>query len=193
MLPRWGGIDVKRSCEAVGHRFGVLLCPAQGWDLNDTFPAHLTECHLKRSGHGMRSGFHHRSLIAFGISRTFNIDAVDVLVGRRNWRSRCGTPGSTRGIHPSVDPWRLVGWDGQCRWCVLSGWNELTPWRRTLGCLPAELERREPEGLDHNWVSCFGYRPTTAEGVLQDWVRNEPRLSGGEVFVERGGEPRNPH
>ena len=55
--------------------------------------------------------------------------------------------------------------------------NELTPWQTGLwGAFLRELERREPEGLDHNWVSCFGYRPTTAEAILQDWVQAEPRL-----------------
>ena len=55
--------------------------------------------------------------------------------------------------------------------------HELTPWQTGLwGAFLRELERREPEGLDHNWVSCFGYRPTTAEAILQDWVQAEPRL-----------------
>ena len=55
--------------------------------------------------------------------------------------------------------------------------NELTPWQTGLwGAFLRELERREPEGLDHNWVSCFGYRPTTAEAILQDWARAEPKL-----------------
>jgi hypothetical protein len=55
--------------------------------------------------------------------------------------------------------------------------NELTPWQTGLwGAFLRELERREPEGLDHNWVSCFGYRPTTAEAILQDWVKAEPKL-----------------
>jgi len=55
--------------------------------------------------------------------------------------------------------------------------NELTPWQTGLwGAFLRELERREPEGIDHNWVSCFGYRPATAETILQDWVRAEPRL-----------------
>ncbi|TCD58454.1 glucose-inhibited division protein A [Synechococcus sp. BS56D] len=55
--------------------------------------------------------------------------------------------------------------------------NELTPWQTGLwGAFLRELERREPDGLDHNWVSCFGYRPTTAEQILQDWVAAEPKL-----------------
>ena len=55
--------------------------------------------------------------------------------------------------------------------------NELSPWQTGLwGAFLRELQRREPGGLDHNWVSCFGYRPATAEAVLRDWCRAEPRL-----------------
>ncbi len=55
--------------------------------------------------------------------------------------------------------------------------NELTPWQTGLwGAFLRELARREPTGLDHNWVSCFGYRPATAEAILRDWCRQEPRL-----------------
>ena len=70
--------------------------------------------------------------------------------------------------------------------------NELTPWQTGLwGAFLRQLERREPEGLDHNWVSCFGYRPATAEQILQDWVRAESRLLWWPVCrlqeVERDG------
>ncbi|EDY37367.1 conserved hypothetical protein [Cyanobium sp. PCC 7001] len=55
--------------------------------------------------------------------------------------------------------------------------NELTPWQTGLwGALLRELARREPEGLDHNWVSCFGYRPATAEAILREWVAAVPQL-----------------
>ncbi|MFM7314158.1 MAG: FAD-dependent oxidoreductase [Cyanobium sp.] len=55
--------------------------------------------------------------------------------------------------------------------------NELSPWQTGLwGAFLRELARREPEGLDHNWVSCFGYRPATAEAILRDWCSREPRL-----------------
>jgi hypothetical protein len=60
--------------------------------------------------------------------------------------------------------------------CAPDG-NELTPWQTGLwGAFLRELQRREADGLDHNWVSCFGYRPGTAEQLLRDWCRNEPRL-----------------
>ncbi|MFM7086133.1 MAG: FAD-dependent oxidoreductase [Cyanobium sp.] len=55
--------------------------------------------------------------------------------------------------------------------------HELTPWQTGLwGALLRALATAEPEGLDHNWVSCFGYRPTTAEAILQGWVRQLPTL-----------------
>lgn len=49
--------------------------------------------------------------------------------------------------------------------------NELTPWQTGLwGAFLRALEQVEPEGLDQNWVSCFGYRPASAETILQGWV-----------------------
>ncbi len=49
--------------------------------------------------------------------------------------------------------------------------NELAPWQTGLwGAFLRALYQNEPEGLDQNWVSCFGYRPTTAERILQNWV-----------------------
>ena len=60
--------------------------------------------------------------------------------------------------------------------CAPDG-NELSPWQTGLwGALLRELARREPLGLDQNWVSCFGYRPATAEAILRRWLRAEARL-----------------
>ncbi len=60
--------------------------------------------------------------------------------------------------------------------CAPDG-NELTPWQTGLwGALLRELARREPLGLDQNWVSCFGYRPATAEAILRRWMRSESLL-----------------
>ncbi|MEB3275393.1 MAG: FAD-dependent oxidoreductase, partial [Cyanobacteriota bacterium] len=110
---------------------------------------------------------------------TPSIDAVDVLV----WG------GGTGGVAAAIQAARggattllltpgswLGGMVSAAGVCCPDG-NELTPWQTGLwGALLRELERREPEGLDHNWVSCFGYRPTTAEAILQDWVQSEPKL-----------------
>ena len=108
-----------------------------------------------------------------------SIDAVDVLV----WG------GGTGGVAAAIQAARggantllltpgswLGGMVSAAGVCCPDG-NELTPWQTGLwGAFLQELERREPEGLDHNWVSCFGYRPTTAEQILQDWVKAEPKL-----------------
>ena len=110
---------------------------------------------------------------------TPSIDAVDVLV----WG------GGTGGVAAAIQAARggvstllltpgswLGGMVSAAGVCCPDG-NELTPWQTGLwGAFLRELERREPEGLDHNWVSCFGYRPTTAEQILQGWVRAEAQL-----------------
>ena len=60
--------------------------------------------------------------------------------------------------------------------CAPDG-HELTCWQTGFwGAFLRELHRREPSGLDHNWVSCFGYTPTTAETILQQWVAAEDQL-----------------
>jgi hypothetical protein len=70
--------------------------------------------------------------------------------------------------------------------------NELTPWQTGLwGAFLRALYHAEPEGLDQNWVSCFGYRPTTAERILQNWVQALPNLQWWTncqlLDVERSG------
>ena len=70
--------------------------------------------------------------------------------------------------------------------------NELAPWQTGLwGAFLRALEQAEPEGLDQNWVSCFGYRPTTAEAILQQWVQALPNLQWWSdcqlLDVERSG------
>ncbi len=60
--------------------------------------------------------------------------------------------------------------------CAPDG-NELSPWQSGLwGALLRALAAAEPLGLDQNWVSCFGYRPVTAEAILRRWVGQEARL-----------------
>ena len=108
-----------------------------------------------------------------------SIDAVDVLV----WGGGSGgvaaaiqaARGGASTLLLTPGPW-LGGMVSAAGVCCPDG-NELSPWQTGLwGAFLRELERREPEGLDHNWVSCFGYRPTTAEQILQDWVRAEANL-----------------
>ncbi|MBV2350814.1 FAD-dependent oxidoreductase [Synechococcus sp. HK05] len=110
---------------------------------------------------------------------TPSIDTVDVLV----WGG--GTGGAAAAIQAArggattllLTPGSWLGGMVSAAGVCCPDGNELTPWQTGLwGAFLRELERREPEGLDHNWVSCFGYRPTTAEAILQDWVRAEPKL-----------------
>ena len=125
---------------------------------------------------------------------TPSIDAVDVLV----WGG--GTGGAAAAIQAArggantllLTPGSWLGGMVSAAGVCCPDGNELTPWQTGLwGAFLRELERREPEGLDHNWVSCFGYRPTTAEAILQDWVRAEPKLlwwpSCRLLAVEREG------
>jgi len=66
-------------------------------------------------------------------------------------------------------PW-LGGMVSAAGVCCPDG-NELTPWQTGLwGAFLRELARCEPSGLDHNWVSCFGYQPATAEAILRRWL-----------------------
>ena len=55
--------------------------------------------------------------------------------------------------------------------------HELTCWQTGLwGQFIRTLAATVPEGLDQNWVSCFGFRPQQAEHLLQSWVQAEPLL-----------------
>ena len=55
--------------------------------------------------------------------------------------------------------------------------NELSPWQTGLwGAFLRALAAATPGGLDHNWVSCFGYLPSTAEGILRCWCQETPLL-----------------
>ena len=72
-------------------------------------------------------------------------------------------------------PW-LGGMVSSAGVCAPDG-HELSCWQTGLwGAFLRQLELEEPTGLDHNWVSCFGYRPQTAERILQRWVAAEPKL-----------------
>ncbi|WP_413327096.1 FAD-dependent oxidoreductase [Synechococcus sp. MIT S9503] len=108
-----------------------------------------------------------------------SVDSVDVLV----WG------GGTGGVAAAIQAARggastllltpgswLGGMVSSAGVCCPDG-NELSPWQTGLwGAFLRELEQREPDGLDHNWVSCFGYRPSTAEAILQSWLNQESRL-----------------
>jgi len=90
--------------------------------------------------------------------------------------------------------------------CAPDG-NELSPWQTGVwGALLRELARNEPLGLDQNWVSCFGYRPATAEAILRNWLGAEARLqwwpgcrllevrrAGDRIVSLRVERPQGPH
>ena len=87
-------------------------------------------------------------------------------------------------------PW-LGGMVSAAGVCAPDG-NELSPWQTGLwGALLRELRSREPDGLDHNWVSCFGYRPATAEAILREWGEQAGLIWWPDcrlLAVERGGD-----
>ena len=87
-------------------------------------------------------------------------------------------------------PW-LGGMVSAAGVCCPDG-NELSPWQTGLwGALLRALAAETPGGLDHNWVSCFGYRPATAEAILRRWCQRESLLewwpSVQLLAVERHG------
>jgi hypothetical protein len=91
--------------------------------------------------------------------------AAAIQAARRGARTLLLTPG----------PW-LGGMVSAAGVCAPDG-NELSPWQTGLwGALLRGLAAAEPTGLDHNWVSCFGYRPSTAEALLRGWLADLPPL-----------------
>ena len=108
-----------------------------------------------------------------------NVDSTDVVV----WGG--GTGGVAAAIQASrygartllLTPGTWLGGMVSAAGVCCPDGNELSPWQTGLwGAFLRELEQTEPSGLDHNWVSCFGYRPSSAEAILQRWVRAESKL-----------------
>ncbi|PZV10857.1 MAG: FAD-dependent oxidoreductase [Leptolyngbya sp.] len=55
--------------------------------------------------------------------------------------------------------------------------NELEAWQTGIwGAFLRELERRQPEGLNHGWVSFFTYDPQLGAEIFADWVAELPNL-----------------
>jgi hypothetical protein len=55
--------------------------------------------------------------------------------------------------------------------------NELAAWQTGIwGTFLQELQRREPTGLDHAWVSFFMYDPRTGAQIFADWIQALPNL-----------------
>ena len=55
--------------------------------------------------------------------------------------------------------------------------NELAAFQTGLwGAFLRQLEQRQPEGLDHAWVSFFTYEPAGGAAIFADWVAALPNL-----------------
>ena len=88
-------------------------------------------------------------------------------------------------------PW-LGGMLSSAGVCAPDG-HEISCWQTGLwGQFIRTLALESSEGLDHNWVSCFGFRPEQAEKLLQQWVMQLPSLqwwNGCELLdVQRKGD-----
>ncbi|HEY9617437.1 MAG TPA: FAD-dependent oxidoreductase [Microcoleaceae cyanobacterium] len=65
--------------------------------------------------------------------------------------------------------------------------NELAAFQTGLwGTFLRELERRQPGGLDHGWVSFFTYDPRIGAQIFADWVAELPNLHwiAGQIPLE---------
>lgn len=65
--------------------------------------------------------------------------------------------------------------------------NELAAFQTGLwGDFLQELRRRQPEGLNHAWVSFFSFDPRIGAQIFADWVRELPNLHwiSGQVPLE---------
>lgn len=55
--------------------------------------------------------------------------------------------------------------------------NELLAWQTGIwGAFLRTLQQRQPEGLDHAWVSFFTYEPRLGAAIFVDWVQALPNL-----------------
>lgn len=55
--------------------------------------------------------------------------------------------------------------------------NELLAFQTGIwGAFLTELQRRQPGGLDHAWVSFFTYEPKIGAAIFADWARELPNL-----------------
>jgi hypothetical protein len=55
--------------------------------------------------------------------------------------------------------------------------NELAAFQTGIwGAFVRQLQRRQPHGLDHAWVSFFTYEPRIGAEIFSDWVQHLPNL-----------------
>lgn len=56
--------------------------------------------------------------------------------------------------------------------------NELMAFQTGIwGAFLRELQHRQPQGLDHAWVSFFAYEPRMGADIFAEWVRSLPNLT----------------
>ncbi len=56
--------------------------------------------------------------------------------------------------------------------------NELVPFQTGIwGAFLQELQQRQPEGLNHGWVSFFTFNPRLGAQIFADWVEQQPNLN----------------
>jgi hypothetical protein len=48
-----------------------------------------------------------------------------------------------------------------------------------------ELQQRQPQGLDHGWVSFFTFNPRLGADIFADWVRQQPNLRWISGFIPK--------
>jgi hypothetical protein len=55
--------------------------------------------------------------------------------------------------------------------------NELAAFQTGIwGAFLQELQQRQPQGLDHGWVSFFTFNPRLGAEIFADWVQQQPNL-----------------
>ncbi|MEM6424769.1 MAG: FAD-dependent oxidoreductase [Cyanobacteria bacterium P01_D01_bin.128] len=55
--------------------------------------------------------------------------------------------------------------------------NELNPWQTGLwGAFLQALMQRQPQGIDHGWVSFFNFDPAVGASIFADWAAALPNL-----------------
>ncbi|HEY9750659.1 MAG TPA: FAD-dependent oxidoreductase [Allocoleopsis sp.] len=92
---------------------------------------------------------------------------------------------SAKTVLVSEFPW-LGGMLTSAGVCAPDG-NELAAFQTGIwGAFLRELAQRQPEGLDHAWVSFFTYDPRVGAAIFADWVRSLPNLHwiSGQTPVE---------
>jgi hypothetical protein len=64
--------------------------------------------------------------------------------------------------------------------------NELAAFQTGIwGAFLQELQQRQPQGLDHGWVSFFTFNPRLGAEIFADWVQQQPNLNWISGFTPK--------